>query len=242
MNDLKLSLCITNYNRTMMLLESFEKVIRDPRITEVIICDDHSNNDTIYDLMVRLSEESSKYEKVIMYTHPTNVGMYENKKRAIEYASNEWCIMFDSDNMIDSSYIDAFSKWFGVDTSQKGISTIYCPEFAKPQFDYRNFAKLYYGKWNAGNLLKDPLFECLLNTCNYVVNKTDYLRVWEPSNLTGAADSIYFMYLWLKSGNNFFVVPDMQYYHRVHDGSGFMQDVNGNMQKAKQVKELIKLL
>jgi hypothetical protein len=34
----------------------------------------------------------------------------------------------------------------------------------------------------------------------------------------------------------------MQYFHRVHDASGFKQDIGYNMQKAEEVRRLIQQL
>lgn len=247
MEDLKLSLCITNYNRTTMLLESFAQVIEDSRIDEIIICDDGSNGETTMYLTNILLDRIPMFywNKFKFRVHPrNNVGMYENKKRAIEYASNDWCILFDSDNILTPAYIDAFEE------HNKGAtfnSTIYCPEFAKPRFDYRKYSTMdnnckFYDYTQVQKFIGEPMFNCLLNTCNYIVNKNCYLEVWEPYAEAGAADSIYFMYLWLKRGWDIHVVKDMQYEHRVHEGSGFMQDVKGNMEKAKEIKNLIKLL
>lgn len=87
-----------------------------------------------------------------------------------------------------------------------------------------------------------PIGECLFNTCNYLVNRAEYLRVYQHNADMKATDTIHFNYLWLSAGNHFYVVPGMEYYHRVHDGSGFLQDCSYNMAKAKEIKELIKSL
>jgi glycosyltransferase involved in cell wall biosynthesis len=41
----KISLCLTNYNRKELLMESFAHVLNDERISEIIISDDHSDED-----------------------------------------------------------------------------------------------------------------------------------------------------------------------------------------------------
>lgn len=78
-----------------------------------------------------------------------------------------------------------------------------------------------------------------MNTANYVVNKSEYVRVWEENDTVRSADTIWMNYLWLKSGNAFYVVPEMQYTHRVHAGSGFLQELDANMIKAEEIKKLI---
>jgi len=249
METLKLSLCITNYNRTDMLLEAFKNILLDPRITEIIICDDGSDNKTVEWVVYNLTSSQLLMEKIKIRLHPgNNVGMYENKKRAIEYASNEWCILFDSDNILDSSYIDAFYDLLADPSGNLheyevlDKDCIYCPDFAKPRFDYRSYSGHTYNRENVGYVIEQPMFECLLNTCNYIVYKETYLRKFMSNSEIGAADTIYFNYHWLQQQGRFFVVPGMEYEHRIHSGSGFMQDVSWNMQKAKAIKNLIKLL
>jgi len=39
-----LSLCITNHNRDLMLFESFEQVLDDDRVSEIVIVDDKSKS------------------------------------------------------------------------------------------------------------------------------------------------------------------------------------------------------
>lgn len=54
-----------------------------------------------------------------------------------------------------------------------------------------------------------------------------------------ATDTIWFSYLWLKSGRLMFIVKDMHYFHRVHKDSGFLQEVDYNMKKAEEIKKMI---
>lgn len=95
-----------------------------------------------------------------------------------------------------------------------------------------------FDKYNKPNL-NDPLCNCLFNTCNYVVHRDSYISIWEENKEMKGSDTIWFNYLWLKAGKSFFVVPGMHYQHRVHNGSGFMQDVDYNMTKAEEIKQLI---
>lgn len=228
-----ISLCITTYNRFEMLFESFEKVLNDPRISEIVIVDDCSNDDLFQKVRVAVWS----YGKVKLYRNDRNVGMSRNKAKAIELATNPWCIIFDSDNIIDLNYLDEITTEMLMDPT-----TIYCPEYAKPQFDYRKYAGQTINAGNASKVMEKPMGECLFNTCNYLVNRDEYLQVYEYNPDMKGTDTIWFNYLWLKGGNYFHVVPGMQYFHRVHAGSGFMADVDYNMKKSKEVKQLIQTL
>lgn len=226
----KISLCITNYNRTEMLIEAFKNVIDDDRISEVIICDDHSNEATVAWLK---SVILPYHEKIRLALHTQNVGMSRNKFRSVGYAANDWCIVFDSDNVLTKEYVDAL---YAVNWEPE---IIYCPSFARPQFDYREFLSLKFDRKSVKRYINKRMFECLLNTCNYFVNAKQYMEVFEHNPEMKGTDTIWFNYLWLKAGYSFYVVPGMQYDHRVHEGSGFMEDLNYNMDKAKEIKRKI---
>lgn len=226
-----ISLCITTYNRYELLMESFAQVLDDARISEIVIVDDCSDND-IYQKIVDATKDMYKVQ---LYSNPKNLGMSLNKKRAIEMACNEWVIIFDSDNVIGPSYLDAIPP-------HRFAHEIYCPSFSKPQFNYGRYAGQYIDANTAGLLMLHPMGECIFNTCNYLVNRDEYLKVYQHNPEMKGTDTIWFNYLWLKAGNSFYVVPGMEYYHRVHEGSGFLADCDYNMRKAKEVKELIKQL
>jgi glycosyltransferase involved in cell wall biosynthesis len=229
----QISLCLTNWNRTEMLLQSFERVIGDDRIAEIIISDDCSNEETV----TWLHDVFADNPKVIVVTHEENVGMSRNKARSLEYATRQWAIVFDSDNILDTEYIDALYKTRGALNWDENV--IYCPSFARPQFDYRPFVSLNFNRRSVKKHLPKRMFDCLLNTCNYFVNVKEYLRVFQHNPEMKGTDTIWFNYLWLKEGNSFYVVPGMQYDHRVHDGSGFMADLDHNMKMAAEVKKKI---
>lgn len=230
-----LTLAITTYNRFEMLLESFAKVIGDSRINEVLIMDDHSEEK----YWNKIKDLDKFNPKIKVVRQDFNRGMSENKRDAIACSKNEWVIIGDSDNVFDTTYVNAF---FNVE-HEHGNHIIYCPSFAKPNFDYRKYQGNIYFKSSSFQLLfLETEFSCLMNTCNYVVHRDSYIRVWKENKTVKCADTIWMNYLWLKEGNAFYVVPEMEYEHRVHNGSGFMQEVKYNMEKAEEIKILIEQL
>jgi glycosyltransferase involved in cell wall biosynthesis len=239
---MKLSLCITTYNRYDLLKESYAQVIDDPRISEIIIVDDCSTEQGIKEKVNGLAAG-----KVKVYHQAQNRGMSRNKADAISYASNEWVIIFDSDNVIGKDYLDAFYKFIEHEGKglENGDSIIFCPDFAKPDFDYRAFAQLkgpaygIYGGKNVAECITDDKFNCLMNTCNYIVHRDSYLSTYQYNPDHIASDTIWHNYNHLKNGGLFAVVPGMEYYHRVHKGSGFLQGVDHNMKMQNEVRKMI---
>lgn len=216
-----------------MLLEAFSDVVTDRRVSDIVISDDCSD-EKIYDEVIHATRH---IKKIVHYRNKENVGMSRNKMMSVSKAKNEFCIVFDSDNKINSQYLAVIYSI--KDWSPK---TIYMPDFARPRFDYREFAGLTIDKSNIKKYIDHPLFDCLLNTCNYFVNKKRYLSTYEYNSQMKASDTVYFNYLWLKSGGKFYIVPELQYYHRIHEKSGFLEDAQYNMAMAAQIKNTIKAL
>ncbi len=233
----KISLCLTNYNRDEMLVESFRRVLEHSLIDEVVIVDDCST-EAIYERMQGLLMELPCRDKIKLYRNEKNIGMSLNKCEAVRRASNEWCILFDSDNVMEPRYLNAVAGRF--ELNDLSPATIYCPDFAEPRFDYREFACKLITLKNALEFSSKKMFDCLMNTCNYMVHRNSYLQVYKHNDAMVASDTIWFNYLWLKSGRMMYVVPGMSYTHRVHDGSGFLEDAKYNMQQAEKVMEMIK--
>lgn len=234
---MKLTLAITVWNRYEMLLESFANVIDDPRIDEILIMDDASAPE----YWNKIKELPKFNPKIKVVRQLVNYGMSRNKRDAVFHSKNDWIILFDSDNIIGKDYLDALE----VEEKRDGrlISTfIYCPSFAKPNFDYRKFEPVSIWWRTIREILSqnDPMFNCFLNTCNYVVNREQYLRVWRSNSQMKGSDTIWHNYNHLiTDGGLFRVVPGMHYEHRVHRESGFLQDVDYNMKKGEEIKKLI---
>jgi glycosyltransferase involved in cell wall biosynthesis len=231
---MQFSLCLTNYNRFELLIESFEQVLDHPLISEVVISDDCS----AYDYFDPVAAYCGGKDKIKLRRNLTNLGMSLNKKRAIEIAKEKYAILFDSDNILTPAYLEALLKW---GTFLPNVINV--PDFADPDFDYRQFSNMLIGAGNVKEFLgKSPMATCLLNTCNYVVHRERYLEVFQQNDKMKATDTVWFNYLWLKNSGFFYVVPWMRYFHRVHDQSGFMQDVAYNMAQSSLMINQIKLL
>lgn len=210
-----LSLAITHYNRADLLLESISLIHDDPRIAEIVISDDCSH-DGSYE---RLQKEFRHNAKVCLHQNEQNRDVYANKARALSLCSHLWCVLFDSDNLLTPEYLSAIFALHAWEPN-----TFYLPVFAEPHFDYRAFSGQTITRQNVSQFMSEPMFPTALNTANHLVNRDEYLRVWEPGIDPHTSDSIYMNLLWLKAGGSLYFVPSMHYFHRIHSGSHFMTD------------------
>lgn len=216
-----ITLSITTFNRPEMTIESFRKVLNDDRISEILIVDDHSE----WHNYIKLQELCEGEPKIRLIRNKQNIGCYHNKRKAVKEASNDWVILFDSDNKLTSKYLDP------IDVDDLDPNVIYAPEFAKPHFDYRAFAEHVITRHNVKDFMLMARFDCMINTCNYLVHKQTYLQAWHDHREPWTADTLFMNYNWLEAGNSIHVVKGMQYEHLVHDGSHYKEHVNktGNM-------------
>lgn len=210
------SLCLTTYERTDLLYESFRQLINDDRISEIVIVDDASPEE-VYQT---IAWQTKAFPKVKLYRNETNLDCYRNKRRAVELASNEWVIIGDSDNIFTPQYVNslfAMEAW--------AARTVYQPSFAKPHFDFTKYSGKFIDKTNVAQFMEDSTFSTMCNAMNYFVNRDEYLKVWDGSVDPVTSDSIFQNYNWLKSGNSIYVVPGLEYEHRVHEQSHYRLNV-----------------
>lgn len=231
---MQISIAITNYNRTQFVLESFQQVINDDRISEIVISDDASEVN-VYEF---LQNHFAENEKIRLFRNEKNVDCFVNKKIAVELTTNEWCILLDSDNIIDKSYIDRIYKTYNYWDNKMA----YMPSFAKPAFSYKAFDNIVISKENVNQYIDAHLFTTMLNCANYFFNRNTYLDCWDGSIDPNTADSIWTNYNWLKAGNSIKVVEGLEYEHRLHDGSHYRINNHKNKSIYTEIVEKIKQL
>jgi glycosyltransferase involved in cell wall biosynthesis len=223
-----ITLAITTHNRPELTVNAFKEVLNDDRISEILIVDDHSE----WYNYIKLQELCEGINKVRILRNKKNLGCYHNKKKAVKEASNDWVILFDSDNKIDLSYLNGITDGALIKLEDwLDEKVIYAPEFARPHFDYRLFSGVRITKENVKSYVDKPKFDCLINTCNFLVHKQTYLQSWQDHPEPWTADTLFMNYNWLADGNSIHVVEGMQYDHLVHDGSHYKEHVNktGNL-------------
>lgn len=210
------TVAITHYNRDGLLQEAITEVLDDPRISEIVVVDDCSD----YVCYARLADWARRHDsRVTLRRNEQNIDCYKNKARAVELSSTPWVVLFDSDNILTSEYLDAL---FALERWEAG--TAYLPTFARPEFDYTEFDGVRVTRENVAHYATNETFLTALNTANYVVDRDTYLRAFNPSTNPGTADSIYMNLRWLLQGGTLEFVPGMHYDHRMHDGSHFVQN------------------
>lgn len=227
---MKLSLAVTSYKRFDLTISSFANVIDDDRIQEVLVLDDCSP-DKSYEL---LRDNFKDNQKVKVIRQARNRGMSVTKRDAIALCNNPNIIIFDSDNKLGKDYLDALEA-----VGDFSDDTLYLPIAANPQFNYRKFSGLTITEKNVGKYMNDEMFRCALNTCNCLINRNFYIDTFIQDDKIGCADTINHIYNHLKRGGKLYFVPGMEYFHLVGPQSGFLENADYNIKKAKEIENKI---
>jgi hypothetical protein len=229
---MNISLCIPNYERIEILIDSFIKVLNDDRISEIVIMDDNSSNYA----NIKLALDGLSNNKIKLYKQDINLGTFFNKLECVKKAENEYIILLDSDNIIDVTYID---KIYQTDWSKNKLIS---PErLIHHEHNMWNEKGIFikYTKFNGVRIDKafckkhfldgGDLLDVLLNTGNFFVNKESYIKSFDINTFNRDVDICdvgFFNYLFLSSNetNYIEVCPDLEYTHRVHQGSYYMNN------------------
>ncbi len=221
----KITLAIPHYNNSHYIMETISASLTDERISEIIICDDKSDDIEILEHIV----SSLNNPKIKLYKNPTNLGVYHNKIETVKKSSNRWALLIDSDNVISREFID---RIYEIDTWN--TNTIYAPSYAYtfPQgpsqlLNFENFANAYITpEIYINNALTNENFMCLINNCNYFIPTTEFVESMPYNDYKrdtiDSMDGAVLFTDWL-CNNKVFVVKNMIYKHRLHSNSTYMR-------------------
>ena len=230
----RISVAFTTFNRTDLLYEAVLPFILDERVGEIVIVDDCSDENTYGNIVWKYTG----VEKIKIYRNGENLDCYRNKRQAVKRSEFDWVLLLDSDNIFSKEFVDAL---YSVNWEP---TVAYAPDFARPHFDFTALSGKRIDRTNVGVLLGVGSCSTMLNAMNYFVNREEFLRLWDGSEDPVTSDSIYHNYNWIKGGNSIYVVPGMQYNHRIHEGSHYRQNVsrtpdgfhNSIIRKLKEMK------
>lgn len=213
----KISIAIPTWDRVDLLINSFRQVLDDERVSDIHISEDASDL-KVYNQIKSIVEVLNKTHgnKITLTRNLSNVGCYVNKRNAIFGIKNDWGLILDSDNSIDKSFIDKLYEekyWL--------YYRIYAPDYAKPNFNYKEFGGCVITKENVHEYIDRPMFLTALNTFNFFIQKEMYLRTFDATVEPVTADSIYFNYCWLAKGGSINFIKDLEYDHLVHAQSHY---------------------
>lgn len=221
-----ISLAIPHYNNSDYMMETMSASLSDDRVSEIIICDDKSNDIEILENLIA----SLNNPKIKLYKNQINLGVYHNKIKTVTYCSNQWALLIDSDNIITKEFID---RIFEIETWC--TNTIYAPSYAYtfPQgpsqlLNFESYAGTYITpEIYIQHAISNINFQCLINNCNYFIPTAEFIKSMPYNDYKrdtiDSMDGAVLFTDWLCNKNTVFIVKNMQYKHRLHPQSTYMR-------------------
>ena len=222
----RISVAITHYERPELLIVTLKNIFRDERVSEIVILDDGSSLESFLKCTYYLKDFR---DKVRLFRRDVNLGPFATKIQVSSLCSNSWCILLDSDNTIFDCYLNSI---FNLKIWNEDI--IYCPEYAFPHYNFKNFKNSIFDFNTVCNLQKkhqvfkdNYMFICLMNDGNCFLNNKVFTTVLKPylELRPYAIDSILPNYIWLSNDKKIKVLEGAFYYHRIHPKSNWILNV-----------------
>lgn len=133
----RISIAIAYHGRREQYVErNIVNLKHDPRVAEMVIQDDASSIEDFQALVEMLRRHTDVPFDIHVEHNITNLFVFQNKIKAVRRCSEDvdWVALIDSDNVIDSSYLDAWDE-----AMSAGWIDAFLPVIGRPALDYRAF-------------------------------------------------------------------------------------------------------
>ena len=106
---MKVSILIPTYNQGLYISECLESALsQGPRVEEIIVSDDASTDNTA-EICRRFAKRDSKVRYV---RQDRNIGVGANRRELARNSKCELCVMLDSDDRLERSYVNDIASLF----------------------------------------------------------------------------------------------------------------------------------
>ena len=225
-----LTIAIPTMRRWAFLREQIPIALSRPEVAEVILCDE-----TGEDVAAASASPWATDPKLRLVINPRRLGIYQNKRRCIELAAAnpqaKMVAVLDSDNAFNDEWFETLSEA----VSKEGYGLIYASAdfmttdsrtglIAHPCREFSGRRIQGSQDWNL--LLTQPRSHFLTNDGNWVLPAAAALAALPAtmrSDAVEAADAIYMMRCFIAAGLRVWYVPGLEYIHRVHPGSSWLE-------------------
>jgi hypothetical protein len=167
----------------------------------------------------------------VIYKNDEILGVFKNKLKVCSLATNQYIALIDSDNFCDETYFITAKNYILQNEDKFSKHIILSPSFAKPRFNYKHFENSVITKYNLKNYYHVHMFDVLLNTGNYLINKNIIDKITYDNSIMqkiSACDVIFFNLLCFQQFEDFqlHIIKDFEYDHVVHDGSTYINTIH----------------
>jgi glycosyltransferase involved in cell wall biosynthesis len=211
-----LSIALPFYNTSEFFLDAIKIPLINDNVTEILVSDDCSTKEEYEKLNSLIEKVNSTKIKVVR--NEKNVGAFKNKYNAVQYCSNEWVYILDSDNYVLEGMLEKFFK----EDLNKNVCYVPHKYYFCNSIQEMKFGLNIMNRENIITAIKAGICGNFINLGNFFVNKESFLKKMKDGldvNNCAGADCMLMIYNWLKNDGLFKVIPDFYYVHRARVGN-----------------------
>lgn len=230
MNEINISLCIPTMDRFDTFLKKYLNIyieyLQNGIISEIVICDENGND---YEKIYNQYKDIKNFK---IFKNDSVLGVFKNKIKVCSLSTSKYIALIDSDNFCDKNYFLKAKQYIKENEINFSNNIILAPSFAKPHFNFKHFENSIVKRINLKEYFDKRNFQILLNTGNYIVNRSIIENIKYDKSLSynnvSACDVLFFNLLLFQQFNdlNIHIIKDLEYYHIVHSGSIYTNTIH----------------
>ena len=230
------SLCIPTKDRYDNLINNLHKYIKNPLISEIIICDENGNDINKIKNIISKENLESKFK---LFINEKPLGAFLNKINCCQRASNQWIALIDSAKFADINYFEYVKK--KINDNKFSNETIIAPYYEN-ETDRINYNKDII--LTRKNILSFKIGK-FLNTGNFVINKYIIDNLLLTDNIINfkdyGYDVMYFYTIILSQyvNLNIYIYHKLHYKHIVTKDSYILTSYNKFPTESKNTKNFL---
>lgn len=232
-----LSVAIPHYRNPEQIHLALRHLVRDRRVSEILIVDDGSPEEDFATLTTYLAPYR---ERIGLVRYSQNAGALVTKVQATGLCSNDWVLILDGDNTVTPGYLDAFFELEGRDSL-----SLYASPYPFPSFDFRDSPYGVSPGWEelltaAGE--QGKWVGALWNDGNYIVPRESFVQALTPwlKTSVAAVDVLFANYVWFSRGGRLSFLQGTHYIHRVHDRSFWKRERHTSQEATRWIRNRLK--
>ena len=250
--DFKVSVAIPTYNSSSYLYSCINSLKKSKLINEIIIHDDHSDDDE-YQRIRNIVDQFKKTLNIEIYRNSKNIGAFKNKFKNIEKCKNDIVYQIDSDNIANSKLDNIFTFI----NKEKKPDFLYIPSKIYQFRKYPKNAKIFSNvnkKYKVIYTHEDFVFDkntfkkaidkekkftvnkninWILNSGNFITNKKRYIDTFKKEVETDKRyplDAVAISFFWINSGGKIKTLKELHHFHRKRNDSVSFVENDGSFE------------
>ena len=250
--DFKVSIAIPTYNSSRYLYSCINSLKNSKLINEIIIHDDHSDDDE-YEKIENIVDKFKNFLNLEIYRNSKNIGAFKNKFKNIQKCKNDIVYQIDSDNIANSNLDTVFNYI----NEENNPNFLYIPsriyqfrKYPRSSKIFSNLNKKYKVTYTNEDFVfdKDIFKEAIkedkkfivnkninwiLNSGNFIIHKKTYISTFEKEIKTNnryPLDAVAISFFWINNGGKIKTLKELNHFHRKRQDSVSFVEKDGSFE------------